>query len=85
MGGAFIPLGRVSDALILIGQNTISIYILQKFTLEYAFKFGHLQLSPSMAYLLVFPVCCVECWLCMVVSKKMVKFQLTRILIGKYA
>lgn len=34
---------------------------------------------------MVFPVCCVECWLCMVVSKKMVKFQLTRILIGKYA
>ena len=71
-------------ALCVLGQYTISIYILQKFTLEYAFKFGHVHMSIMMAYLLFLPVSIIECLFCFYLSKIMMKNKVTRILIGKY-
>lgn len=75
----------LSEQLCVIGQYTISIYILQKFTLEYAIKFGHIKLSLVYEYILLIPVSIVECYLCVLITKLALKNKFTKVLIGKYS
>ena len=80
-GGVFLY--KIKNWLISIGQFTISIYILQKFTLEYACKFGHVQMSVYSVYLLFLPVSILECCICYYTAQLMIKNKYTKILIGK--
>lgn len=75
---------KIINWLIGIGQFTISIYILQKFTLEYAFKFGHVHMPLFIAYLLFLPISIIECQICFMLAKLMLKNEFTQILVGKY-
>lgn len=75
---------KIMKWLISIGQFTISIYILQKFTLEYAFKFCHVHMPLIIAYLLFLPASILECMCCFYAAKLMIKHKFTRILVGKY-